>query len=137
MDHRESANGHTLDEAKQQPRRDQSHRGVTCKRWIIGGIIAGVLLIGMALYWLQARNFQSTDDAYTTTHVHDISARVAGYVATVNLDADEAVEHFGWLGHFVAIDNPTSSQRTRELLGWQSKQPGLIHDIDRLSSFAT
>jgi nucleoside-diphosphate-sugar epimerase len=54
----------------------------------------------------------------------------------VSKTTDEAVEHFGWLGHFVAIDNPTSSQRTRELLGWQPKQPGLIHDIDRSTYFA-
>jgi hypothetical protein len=51
--------------------------------------------------------------------------------------ADEATGHFGWLAHFAAIDNPTSSERTREVVGWQSKQPGLIHDIDQLSYFAT
>ena len=56
-------------------------------------------------------------------------------VPIVSKTPDEAVEHFGWLGHFVAIDNPTSSQRTRELLGWQPEQPGLIHDIDRSSYF--
>jgi nucleoside-diphosphate-sugar epimerase len=32
---------------------------------------------------------------------------------------------------FRAIDNPASSQRTRELLGWQPRQPGLIADLDR------
>ncbi|MFP3246585.1 MAG: 3-beta hydroxysteroid dehydrogenase, partial [Paraburkholderia sp.] len=32
---------------------------------------------------------------------------------------------------FASIDNPTSSQRTRELLGWEPAQPGLIADIDR------
>ena len=56
-------------------------------------------------------------------------------VPIVSKTADEAGEHFGWLGHFVAIDNPTSSERTRELLGWQPKQPGLIHDIDQSSYF--
>ncbi len=44
---------------------------------------------------------------------------------------EEAADHFGWFAHFAAIDNPASSQRTRETLGWQPKQPGLISDLDR------
>ena len=44
---------------------------------------------------------------------------------------EEAADHFGWFAHFAAIDNPASSQRTRETLGWQPKQPGLIPDLDR------
>jgi nucleoside-diphosphate-sugar epimerase len=49
----------------------------------------------------------------------------------------EAADHFGWFAHFAAIDCPASSQRTRELLGWQPKQPGLIPDIDRPRYFET
>jgi nucleoside-diphosphate-sugar epimerase len=45
--------------------------------------------------------------------------------------AEEAGDHFGWFAHFAALDNPSSSQKTRELLGWQPKQPGLISDLDR------
>ena len=43
---------------------------------------------------------------------------------------EEASGHFGWLSHFVAIDCPASSQRTREILAWQPKQPGLISDLE-------
>jgi nucleoside-diphosphate-sugar epimerase len=56
-------------------------------------------------------------------------------VPVVARSPQEAADHFGWLAHFAAIDNPTSSKRTRELLGWQPKQPGLISDIDRPSYF--
>jgi nucleoside-diphosphate-sugar epimerase len=49
----------------------------------------------------------------------------------VSKDAGEAAEHFGWFAHFAAMDNLASSQRTRELLGWEPKQVGLIADIDR------
>lgn len=44
---------------------------------------------------------------------------------------EEAAGHFGWFALFAAMDVPTSSQRTRALLGWQPTQPGLIPDIDR------
>jgi nucleoside-diphosphate-sugar epimerase len=43
----------------------------------------------------------------------------------------EAANHFGWFAHFAMLDNPTSSERTRDLLGWQPKQPELIPDLDR------
>ena len=58
-------------------------------------------------------------------------------VPVVSKTPEEAANHFGWFAHFAAIDNPTSSQRTRELLGWQPKQPGLIADIDRPRYFET
>ena len=59
---------------------------------IIGGACAGLVLVGVFLYWLHARNFESTDDAYTTTHVHEISARVAGTVQSVDVDDNQLVK---------------------------------------------
>jgi nucleoside-diphosphate-sugar epimerase len=56
-------------------------------------------------------------------------------VPVVSKDPEEAAKHFGWIGHFAAMGNPSSSQRTRELLGWQPKQPGLIADLDRPNYF--
>ena len=56
-------------------------------------------------------------------------------VPVVSKAPEEGAEHFGWLAHFAALDNPASSQRTRELLGWQPKQLRLIPDIDRPSYF--
>ena len=44
------------------------------------------------MYWLHARNFESTDDAYTTTHVHEISARVSGTIEQVNVDDNQHVK---------------------------------------------
>jgi nucleoside-diphosphate-sugar epimerase len=48
---------------------------------------------------------------------------------------EEAAGHFGFLGHFFSVDWPASSEQTREVLGWQPKQPGLIADLDRPSYF--
>ncbi|PTE10088.1 SDR family oxidoreductase [Mesorhizobium helmanticense] len=48
---------------------------------------------------------------------------------------EEAAGHFGFLGHFFSMDWPASSEQTRDVLGWQPKQPGLIADLDRPSYF--
>jgi nucleoside-diphosphate-sugar epimerase len=50
---------------------------------------------------------------------------------------EDATKHFGWFAHFAALDNPASSKQTREALGWQPKQPGLIADLDRPRYFET
>jgi nucleoside-diphosphate-sugar epimerase len=44
--------------------------------------------------------------------------------------AENAGQHFGYLSGFVGLDNPTSSQITRDLLGWAPARPGLIADLD-------
>ncbi len=44
-----------------------------------------------------------------------------------------AAKHFGWLSMFLSVDNPVSSKRTQEELGWQPKHPGLIDDVGRPS----
>jgi nucleoside-diphosphate-sugar epimerase len=48
----------------------------------------------------------------------------------VAIAPENAGTHFGWIGAFLAIDSPVSSALTRELLGWQPTQPGLIDDLD-------
>jgi len=58
-------------------------------------------------------------------------------VPVVAKSPEEAADHFGWFAHFATIDSPASSQRTRELLGWQPKQSGLIPDLDRPGYFET
>lgn len=55
--------------------------------------------------------------------------RRLGLPAT-SVSAEQAGEHFGFLGGFIAMDIPASSARTRKLLGWEPTGPGLIADID-------
>jgi nucleoside-diphosphate-sugar epimerase len=43
--------------------------------------------------------------------------------------AEQAAEYVGFLAPFVALDNPTSAARTRELLNWQPTHPGLLDDL--------
>jgi len=43
---------------------------------------------------------------------------------------EEAVDHFGFLGRFFSIDIPASSAATRNWMGWEPPQPGLIEDLE-------
>ena len=43
----------------------------------------------------------------------------------------EASEHFGFLGYFLAADLRVSVDLTRERLGWNPVQPGLISDLEQ------
>ena len=56
-------------------------------------------------------------------------------VPVVSLTREKAIQHFGWFGPFVAMEFLASSNRTRKLLGWEPKQPGLIVDIDHSRYF--
>jgi nucleoside-diphosphate-sugar epimerase len=58
-------------------------------------------------------------------------------VPVVSQTPEEAARHFGWFAHFAAADLPASSALTRQRLGWQTRQPGLIVDFDRPSYFET
>lgn len=57
-----------------------------------------------------------------------IGARLDVPVRGVDLD------HFGDIAMAVGLDNPTSSERTRQLLGWQPTQPGLLADLAGLET---
>jgi nucleoside-diphosphate-sugar epimerase len=57
-------------------------------------------------------------------------------IPVVSKSPEEAAEHFGWFAMFAGMDAPTSSERTRSLLGWRPEQPGLIADIDHSAYFA-
>ena len=48
----------------------------------------------------------------------------------VSVEADRAVEHFGWIGPIFSLDARASNVLTHELLDWDPTGPGLIEDID-------
>jgi nucleoside-diphosphate-sugar epimerase len=62
----------------------------------------------------------------------DIAAAIgrgAG-VPTASIAAEDAAEHFSFLGGFVGLDNPVSTELTRKVLGWEPSHPGLIEDLE-------
>jgi nucleoside-diphosphate-sugar epimerase len=46
-----------------------------------------------------------------------------------SIDPARAGEHFGFLGAFFSMDLPSTSARTRERLGWEPVEVGLIADL--------
>jgi nucleoside-diphosphate-sugar epimerase len=56
-------------------------------------------------------------------------------VPTERIAAERAEEHFGFLAGIVTLDNPTSSARTQQLLGWRPEHPGLLADLDEQHYF--
>ena len=55
----------------------------------------------------------------------------------VSLSPEQAQQHFGWFAMFAGTDMPSSSVRTRSLLGWVPEQPGLLADLDHPAYFET
>jgi len=52
-----------------------------------------------------------------------------------SISPQDAPDHFGWIGHFFAMDIPAASERTQELLGWTPSGPTLLEDLEAGSYF--
>jgi nucleoside-diphosphate-sugar epimerase len=65
--------------------------------------------------------------------VRDIAEVIGRHLdlPAVSVPPEQAGEHFRWLASFIGADSPASSALTRELLGWQPTQPGLLDDLDK------
>jgi nucleoside-diphosphate-sugar epimerase len=50
-------------------------------------------------------------------------------IPVVSLPGEKAAEHFGWFARFASIDCPSSSPRSRSLLGWKPEQLTLLEDM--------
>jgi nucleoside-diphosphate-sugar epimerase len=53
-------------------------------------------------------------------------------VPVVSVAPEKAVEHFGPISHFAALDMPASGEWTRKTLGWEPTGPGLIEDLTNM-----
>ena len=68
------------------------------------------------------------EEAIPTREIAEAIAEALG-VPVTSVAAEDAVEHFGFIGRFFALDMSASSNRTRELLDWTPTGPTLIEDI--------
>ena len=74
------------------PKAEASRTGLKKSHRIGLGIAAGaVLALGLTAYLIYSARHETTDDAYTTGNVHDISSRVAGTVTEVAVQDNQFV----------------------------------------------
>jgi nucleoside-diphosphate-sugar epimerase len=61
-----------------------------------------------------------------------IAETIAGTlgVETRSITEEEAPRYLGFLAALAALDNPTSNDKTRRLLGWEPTHPGWIEDVE-------
>jgi nucleoside-diphosphate-sugar epimerase len=69
------------------------------------------------------------DEGVSLRQIAEAIGRHLG-LPTASIAPEDADAHFGWFARFAAIDNPSSSARTRQLLDWKPEHPGLLADID-------
>lgn len=90
---------------------------------------ARMVVLGLAKAPAGARLHAVAEEGIPTRTIAEAIGRALD-LPVAPVPADRVSEHFGWIGGFFALDAPTSSAETRELLGWTPTGPGLIDDID-------
>lgn len=68
------------------------------------------------------------EPAITTRAIADAIAE-ALRLPTTSIDPADAVDHFGFIGRFFALDMTATSDATRQAYGWNPTGPTLIEDI--------
>ncbi len=60
-----------------------------------------------------------------------IAETIAGRLGlqTKSITDEEAPQYLSFLAGFAGLDNPTSNDRTRALLGWEPTHPGWVEDV--------
>ena len=62
------------------------------RRFILPLAILAVILIGIGLWWLNARNYEDTDDAQVDGHMNPISSRITGTIQAVHVEDNQRVQ---------------------------------------------
>ncbi|HEY6991706.1 MAG TPA: HlyD family secretion protein [Bryobacteraceae bacterium] len=62
------------------------------RAFLVFFIVLGVIAIGGLLFWLHARQFETTDDAQVDAHLNAISARVDGTIVRVYVEDNQMIK---------------------------------------------
>lgn len=88
-----------------------------------------------------SRLFGADDEGIPLREIAGVIGRHLN-IPAVSITAEEAADHFGFLGAIAALDlaslynTAQASPATRELLGWKPVQPGLLADLEEGHYFA-
>jgi nucleoside-diphosphate-sugar epimerase len=105
--------------------------GDGANRWPAGHTLDAARLYRLALESAPAgsRLHAVGDEGVPFREIAEAIGRNAG-LPVASIAPAEADQQLGFLGGFAQLDNPTSSELTRKLLGWEPTHPGLIADMD-------
>ncbi len=59
--------------------------------WAVGLLVVATLVIAGVLYWLHARHYETTDDAFIDGHISQIATQVSGRVTGIAFDDNQQV----------------------------------------------
>jgi membrane fusion protein (multidrug efflux system) len=77
--------------AKDEPPKEEERKPHPVRNAILA--VVGLLVVGGAvLYWLRARQFESTDDAQVDAHISSVASRVAGTITGIYTDENQFVK---------------------------------------------
>jgi membrane fusion protein (multidrug efflux system) len=78
--------------------------------WIVGGIVLFIAIVGGILWWLHARQYESTDDAFVDAHIVRVAPEVPGILIWVAPDDNRHVKP----GDLLAVIKPAGPQAQLE-----------------------
>ncbi|MEU8588803.1 SDR family oxidoreductase [Streptomyces sp. NPDC048664] len=71
----------------------------------------------------------AAEEGVAIRDVAEVIGRHLGLPVT-SVAPEASADHFAWLAGFLGSDSPASNTLTRELLGWEPVQTGLLADLD-------
>jgi hypothetical protein len=98
-------------------------------RAISGGSHAPTFRLVLAKGSAGASYHRVADEGVQVPDIADVISQGLN-VPVVAKSPEEAIEHFGFLGHFLGVDLPASIAVTRERMVWHPLPPCLIPDLD-------
>ncbi|MFJ9563354.1 NAD-dependent epimerase/dehydratase family protein [Streptomyces fuscichromogenes] len=77
----------------------------------------------------------AAEEGVAVRDIAEVIGRRLG-VPVERIPQERLTEHFGFFGAFMSLDVPIRSGRTRELLGWEPVEAGLVADLEEGHYFA-
>ncbi|MEH0423242.1 SDR family oxidoreductase [Streptomyces sp. B21-083] len=108
-----------------------AYPGDGTNRWAAGHRLDVARLFRLALESAPAgtRLHAVGEEGVPVREIAEAIGRGLGLPVT-SVPAGEINDHFGWLGTFFALDLPASSAVTRDRLGWECVEVGLVADLE-------
>ena len=116
-----------------EPRQSRLRRPMVL---LVVAIVALAVIIGGILWWLQARRYESTDDAFIDVHMTRVAPQVAGRVLRVAVDDNQQVKPGDLLveidpaDYQARLDQAAANQATAEANLAQAKAQQVVSQAD-------